>query len=492
MRLTMCLAVLISSASAADFTTYIGAAQSPYQPAIDALAVDSDGNTYVTGGNAVVAKLDPTGNVAFSATLGPNGVYSNGFSIALDPAGNVWVGGQTAATNFPLTNALQSSAPYAGGTGFLVKMSPQGAVLYSSYFAGTLGNTSVSGVATDQDGNVYVTGWTDASDFPITPGLPASRVNPNAPAYGIFVAKLNSTGQKILYSTVITGSADCAPNCFANTPKTLGVGIAVDGSGNALVTGISNTDLPALPGGAVGPGSFVFKINATGNAVVCFTSLGISLGSRPIAADASGNAYLTGSTNNPDFPATPGAYQTVYGPGNYQEVVAMKLSPSGATLWATFLDDQSNSDALSVSINLDNSDNAWLTGTNGTTSAQDANFVAELSADGCALPYTANFPVGRAGQDIAVDPAGVVHYAGSIGLVSTITPTEPLAQRALSIVNAASWQFLGTVAPGEIISIYGVGLGPATPVVATPGNGSFPTSLGGVQVLANGTPIPLL
>jgi uncharacterized protein (TIGR03437 family) len=334
-----------------------------------------------------------------------------------------------------------------------------------------------------------VTGWTDASDFPITPGLPASPVNPNAPAYAIFAAKLDSSGQKILYSTVITGSADCAPDCFANTPKTVGNAIAVDGSGNALVTGSSNTALAAITGGASGSGAFVFKINAAGNGLVYFTWQG----GGPIATDASGNAYLTGYTNSPGFPATPGAYQTTYDAGNNSEAFAMKLDPSGATVWATFLGGKSNANTTpGAAISLDSSGNVWLTGTNGTISAPDPSFVAELKADGSALPYVAQFPLGEAGQGIAVDPSGVVHFAGSLGLVLTITPTQPLAPRALSIVNAASNQFSGTIAPGELISLYGSGLGPTTPVGATPQNGAFPTSLGGVQVLVDGAAIPLL
>jgi hypothetical protein len=85
------------------------------------------------------------------------------------------MGGQTAAANFPLVNPLQPSVS-SPGSGFLVKMAPDGTVLYSSYFGGTLGQSAVSGIATDPSGNAYVTGWTNAPDFPTTPGLPASPV----------------------------------------------------------------------------------------------------------------------------------------------------------------------------------------------------------------------------------------------------------------------------------------------------------------------------
>lgn len=487
MRLTISFIILISTAYCADFTTYVGGAtpNPDNQSTIGALATDAQGDTYVTGSDAFFTKLDPSGQIVFTTTFGRGYTYSYGSSIAVDPSGNIWVGGQTVAANFPLMNALQSSV-VSSGSGFLVKMAPDGTVLYSSYFGGTLGGSAINGVATDTSGNIYVTGFTNASDFPTTPGLPASPVNGDLSTgvYGLFAAKLNSTGQKILYSTVIAGPA-CS-TCNAYFSKTVGTGIAVNGSGNAVVVGTSDADLSAIAGGMSSPGNFVFKINAAGNDLVYFTYLeGCTLA---ITMDASGNAYLTGYANSSDFPATPGAYQTTYDAGNSPEACAMKLSPVGATVWATLLGGQSSPNTAAAGISLDSADNVWLTGQN----AQDTNFVAELSADGSTLPYLAEFPLAEAGQAIAVDQSGVVHFAGPIGLVSTITPTEPLTSRVLSIVNAGSGQLSGLIAPGEIISLFGTGLGPATPVAASPLNGLFPTSLGGVRLLVDDVPVPLL
>ena len=78
----------------------------------------------------------------------------------------------------------------------MVKTTPDGTVVYSSYFGGALGNSGVTGIATDPSGKVYLTGYTDASDFPTTPGLPASPVTGHGldPVYGVFAAKLSSTG----------------------------------------------------------------------------------------------------------------------------------------------------------------------------------------------------------------------------------------------------------------------------------------------------------
>ena len=470
MRFLILLAILVSSAYGAGFTTYIGGTSPTQSIAVSAIATDSAGNTYVTGSNAFVTKLDSSGNIVFTTSIGPAGSYAN--AIAVDPSGNIWVGGETLEMYFPLVNALQSSGG-PGGTGFLVKMAPDGTVAYSSYFGGVLGNSGVNGVATDQSGNVYVTGFTDASDFPTTTGLPASPVTGSfPPVYGVFAAKLNSAGQKILYSTVIAGM-DCASCGTPNVPRTVGIGIAVDGSGNAVVVGDTNsTDLPVNPRGNSVPGAFVFKIHATGNELVYFTYLGsgASVGSffypdtaaaSPIAADASGDAYVAGNTNGQGF--------------------VTKLSPSGTTVWTTPLSGLNPSVPNAISV--DNSDDVWLTG---------SGFVAELSVDGSTFLYSEPFPPAEAGQAIAVDQSGVVHFAGSTGLVSTSAPPLFLSDRAFNIVNAASNQFSGTVAPGEVISLYGLGLGPNTPVTAIPENGFFPTSLGGVQVLINGMPIPLL
>jgi uncharacterized protein (TIGR03437 family) len=477
MRFLIPLVILASTTYSADFTTYIGPSSEPNYsyPYTSALATDLAGDTYVTGGvwesNAFVTKLDIGGNIVFTNALGPAGTYSYGNAIAVDLSGNVWVGGETVATNFPVMNALQPSKNI-GGTGFLVKMAPDGTVLYSSFIGGMLGESAVNGIATDRSGNVYVTGWTDASDFPSTPGLPASPVTGSilGPVYGLFAAKLDPTGQKILYSTVIAG-AECA-FCFGNAPKTVGAGIAVDGSGNALVAGGTNaTALPVTATGS-GPGPFVFEINAAGRGLVYFSYLAASIafGSTPIAADASGNAYIAGYTGVVGF--------------------ATKLSPAGTTVWTKPLGGP-NPNVVNA-ISLDSSDNVWLTGNNGSSLLPGGDFVAELSADGSKFLYSEQFPTGEAGQAIAIDQSGVVHFAGSSGLISTLTPTQPLAPRALSIVNAASGQLSGTVAPREIVSIYGLGLGPANGVTAAPENGLFPTSLGGVQVSVNGGPMPLL
>jgi uncharacterized protein (TIGR03437 family) len=512
---------MVSTAYCADFTTYIGDSNQ-YQVA--AITTDSAGNTYVTGGRVIqaqdnssddvfVTKLDATGNIVFTTTFGGKG-NDEGSSIGVDPAGNIWVGGATRSENFPLHDAFQTAQGSGSQTGFLVELAQDGTVIYSSYFGGVLGGSGVSGVATDQSGNVYVTGTTSSSDFPTTAGLPAGMVSSGGvyPVYGAFVTKLDATGRQILYSAVVAGSAvDCSggSNCFLMERSTGGAGIAIDGAGNALVAGNTNTtDLPVTAGGVPGDGAFAAKINAAGNELVYLTYLGPpaniisdfgpsqTINAGAIAADAAGNAYLTGSTNDPEFPATPGAYQTKLS-ADATNAFAVKLSPAGTELWGTYLGGPGPDAANSIS--LDGSGDLWLTGDNGpgfpvtspvSVTSGYGNFLTELSADGSALLYSAEFP---GGQGVAVDQNGVLHVASEAGLVSTITPGQPSTPHILDIVNAAGDSGVsGRITPGEVISIFGFGLGPATPVTATPENGFFSTLLAGVQVFVNGAAIPLL
>lgn len=219
-----------------------------------------------------VAKLDATGNLVFTTTFGGKG-SDQGNAIAVNPMGNIWVGGSTSSENFPLRAALQTSqgSGNPGGTGFLVKLAPDGTVIYSSYFGGLLGASSVNGVATDESGNVYLTGSTDSTDFPATAGLPAGKVTANeiTPVSGAYVTKLDATGSKILYSALIVGNAvDCSggSSCFLSARGTSGVSIAIDAAGDAFIAGNTNTtDLPVTAGIAFGYGAFAAQINAAGS-----------------------------------------------------------------------------------------------------------------------------------------------------------------------------------------------------------------------------------
>jgi uncharacterized protein (TIGR03437 family) len=513
------LAIFVSAAYCADFTTYIGD-QDQYQ--VTGIAADSAGDTWVTGsriqstnGDATytvfITKLDSSGNLLFTKTF-----PGYGGAITVDSSGNIWVGG-AAGPNFPLLSPLPGTTYLLDG-GFLMKLAPDGTTLYASYFYGGL-----SGIETDSSGNVYVIGSTISSAFPTTPGLPndsaelgtfgASQVS------GTFFAKVDPTGSKLLYSSVIAGThVDCSggSTCFLSNASTTGVGIAVDAAGEAIIAGSTNVlDLPITPGAVAGYGAFAAKVNAAGTQLVYLTYIGPAngdidvlgpaqgIGASAIVCDAAGDAYVTGSTNDTKFPATAGAFQTTLS-GDLTldfptyDAYAVKLNPSGDVVWGTYLGGPANDAANAIALDADG--DVWLVGNNGAgfsggrlgSVATAGDFLAELSPDGSMLLNEQEFTSGTEGQALTIDSAGVLHVSGVNGLVWTITPGVPYAARIFGIMNAVGSQLSGRIAPGEIVSIFGAGMGPALGTSAKLVDGHFPTSVDGVQVLLNGSPIPLI
>jgi uncharacterized protein (TIGR03437 family) len=493
---------------AADFTTYIGDT-SDYRVA--RLLADAAGNTYVAGsrdGGIFVMKLDTAGKITLFATLSGKGTDQPN-DLAVDAAGNLYVAGATTSALLPVRNALQSTP----GPGFVVKFNPDATqVLISTYFP-----EAIQALAVDAAGNLYVTGSTYSAAFPVTPGLPAGTVTPpgsiNATS-AAFVTKISAAGDHILYSTRISGhqkNCGAGSSCFLSSRSTVGSAIAVDAAGNAYLAGNTDTyDLPTTTGALLGQGTgaFVAKVNAAGTALVYLTYLGpgyspLSPYTNPantvtgIAADAAGNAYVTGSTFDDAFPATAGAYQTARAGGT--DAFAAELNPLGsAVVWATYLGGKGTDAAHAIA--LDGRGDVWVSGTTDSTDfpnqqgwSQGSDFVAGLNPTGTTLFYSSRLPDDTAAASLAVDAIGTLHLAGYGGLVSTLSLMQPVAPRIFGIANAAFGPVGGRIVGGELISIYGPHIGPVAPVTAVAdASGMMPKSLGGVQVSVNGSPVTLL
>ena len=331
-----------STGSALIYSTYLGGSGADVGSCI---AVDSSGNAYVTGQtnstdfptasplqpangggyDAFVAKLNPTGSaLVYSTYLGGKG-DDFGAGIVADTSGNAYVTGGTKSTNFPTMKPLQSTN---GGTGnaFVAKLNPTGsALVYSTYLGGS-GYDGGASIAVHL-GNAYVTGQATSTNFP--------TVNPLQPAYGgagdAFVAMVNRSGSALVYSTYLGGSA----NDRANS-------IAVDGAGNAYLTGSTNSNnfptMKPLQGNRRGGlDAFVTKINPTGSALVYSTYLGGSQddSGSAIAVDQSGNAYVTGYTTSTNFRTVKPLQATNAG---LSDAFAVKINPSGSGFaYATYL-----------------------------------------------------------------------------------------------------------------------------------------------------------
>jgi hypothetical protein len=450
-----------------SYSTYLGGSNLDNGTAI---AVDSSGSAYVTGGtpfglfpstagsfqvtgagfDAFITKFDPTGTTLVYSTFLGGSLDETAFGIAVDASGNAYVTGQTTSTDFPLKNPVQATCGCGLNTitgerrseAFISKLNSTGsALIYSTYLGGS-SDDAAGAIALDSVGNAYVAGATTSSDFNTVSPIQLHL----AGAVNAFVTKINAAGSAFSYSTYLGGSGFD----FAN-------GIAEDSSGNAYVAGVTNSlDFPTTTGalqntfggaGKSGAGDgFLTKIDATGSSLVYSTYLGGSDddSANAVTVDAAGNAYVTGATSSANFATTPGAFQTTLTPGTctgfdaggnaFQfpcpDAFVMKLNAAGsAAVYSTLLGGSTEDSGNGIAI--DSSSNVFVAGfarsadfpllfpiqagpgLNALGSAQHV-FVSELNAAGSALVYSTY--LGGQGADtaagIALDSAGNAYVAG--------------------------------------------------------------------------------
>lgn len=256
---------LNSSGSDILFSTYLGGSANEIG---NGIAVDGSGNIYVTGntnsanfptqnalqsaptsltdsgGNGFVTKLNPAVPAyVFSTYLGGS-AKDEANSIAIDPAANVYVTGNTVSTDFPTANAFQANlGDTLVGDAFATKLNSNGSLSYSTYLGGNSTDNGF-GIAVDVSGNAYLTGVTSSTNFPTANPIQATNKS-NGDA---FVTKLNSQGSALVYSTYLGGAS-----------LETGRGIAVDAAGNAYVIGSTDSfDFPLIAG-AINTKSSMFK-----------------------------------------------------------------------------------------------------------------------------------------------------------------------------------------------------------------------------------------
>ncbi|NOT58675.1 MAG: hypothetical protein HOP19_00445 [Acidobacteria bacterium] len=214
-------------------------------------------------------------------------------TIAADAAGNAYLLGTVSEEDVPVNAPLRGSAAHV----VVTKLSPAGVPLYTTYLGGRNGALGNS-LAVDAEGNVYLTGFTSARDFPRANALQSVVRGGN----DLFITKLNATGNGLIFSTLLGGGNED----YANA-------IAVDGARNVYVAGTTySNDFPTTPNslrpaGVLSGGNtdaFVMKLEATGRTLAYGTYLGGALTdeANAIAVDAGGNAFITGVTGSPDFP----------------------------------------------------------------------------------------------------------------------------------------------------------------------------------------------
>jgi hypothetical protein len=396
------------------YSTYLGGAGAD---AGNGIAIDGSGNAYVTGsttsldfptttgafqtapprgGDAFVAKLNAAGSaLVYSTFLGGAGADA-GNSIAVDAAGDAFVTGSTVSPNFPTTGgALQTAAP-GGGDAFVTKLNAAGsAALYSTYLGGSGADVGTS-LTLDAAGNAYVTGSTASTDFPTTAGVvqPLAVGSTNA-----FVTKLNAAGSAAVYSTYLGGLG-----------TNVGNGIALDAANEAFVTGTTTSlTFPVTVGAfqiaeAGGTDAFVTKLNATATALGYSTYLGGAGddAGAGIKVDASGNAFVTGSTASANFPTANNPVQANFG-GTTDAFVTKLNAAGGALVYSTYLG--GGGADMGNSLALDGGGDAYVAGTTDSTNLPLANPLQNAIAGGTDLllarlsevgPLTYTAPAGAA------------------------------------------------------------------------------------------------
>jgi len=449
-----------------DYSTFLGGSQ---DDTANGIAVDAAGDAYVAGSTmsldfptsagafqgppplsvpaVFVTELNPTGTAILNSTYlsGTGGEQANG--IAVDPTGNIYVVGQTFSSDYPTTSAnalIASPHPNANGTAFITVLKGN-TLVYSSYLGGTAGDSAFA-VAADANGQAYITGAAFPSSF-VIPGtantFSSTITNVNG---GAFLARIDTTkiqNASLAYYTFLSGSG--VGPVGGGAPADAGLGVAVDTSSNAYITGYStSSDFPTTANGFVqmpftGAANgvlIVARIDTTMTGTPSLVYSGYVAGptasqnlgdfGEAIALGPSNVAYVTGTTASTDFPTTTGAFKTTL------------PAPPNAAAFVTLVD----------------------TSATGTASLKYSTYFGGSG--------------GETGTGIAVDSSGIAYVSGNSG--STNLPVTPGAFQTTRLNNngvgfVLKLNPLGTGPADELYATYLGGTGDGT-------NGDFTTGIG--------------
>jgi len=492
--------------------------------------------------DAFVAKVSADGSTLIYYTVLSGSSADAAAAIALGSDGSAYVTGSTGSSSFPVTaGALETTFNLAGASqGFLVKVNPAGAVTYSTYINGTA-YTQATGIAIDSAGDIYLTG-SGGPGYPASSGQPAqgfilkldaglSNVLLSIYGYGGCLIALDSQGNIYLAGNAQPNET-VSPN---NSSPVFTLPPLPSGAFQSTHTGVLCTEASG-PGGGFStfcPYQFVAKLDPTGKLLwgtyVTGTYGAIAAG---MAVDSAGNVIVAGTTNSSDYPLTPGAFQTTYtadapqlpvqplafnsfiGPPNATGYVT-KVNSGGTSLaWSTYFggsfQDQITGMAVSptgeiiVSGRAGSSDLAVLSGVPAgclPSANQVLGFVANLAPNGatagaaqlvqgapdCLYLSCSGLAQYESGWPLAIRPDGTAVGAGSNGTVASIDFSA--SSRLACLTDPADNAQLSSVAPGQLVALFGADLAPAAPYTPAGGVAQSSNALG---VFFNGIPAPIL
>jgi hypothetical protein len=421
------------------YSTYLGGSGGD---AAYGVAINSSGNAFVTGvtastnfptdptdqnfnptggttndlgllgtGNVFVTEFNPVGTgIVFSTYLGGSGLDTPAQILLAPTTGDIFLVGSTTSNNFPTTSGVFQPIYDANQDAFLTEMKADGsALVYSTYIGGSQIDYGTA-VALDSSGDAYVIGSTNSTDFPTLNPLQLA----NDGLYDAFVTEVSPSGA-LMYSTYLGGSL-----------SDYGTGIFVDGLGAVYVSGYTyssnfptqNAFQSSLAGGS---DLFVAKFQPGSTALSFSTYLGGSSLDRASAmvVDASGNIYLTGDTQSPNFPVTVNSYQaSLLGTDN---AFVTKLAPDATSLiFSTYLGGDQTDQATAMAV--DPAGNIYVTGfTQSSNFPRIDPFQSILGIAGagtCSSTNLINVPSNTLCADAFVTkftPAGIPTYSSFLG-----------------------------------------------------------------------------
>jgi hypothetical protein len=308
--------------------------------------------------------IDPV--LTFSTYLGDSRTVIQDVKVVAD--GSAYLYGHTSFSGLPTTPGALQTLPAGGYDAFIAKLAADASHYeFITYLGGSgdeaNGGSIGPGIHVDTDGAMYVTGRTDSADFPLKKPLQANLVGQD----DFYVAKLDPTGSRLIYSTYLGGPDWESPR--GAEPSEAGPSIAVDRGGNAIILGYSNADgYPVVnahqdhPAG--GLDGVLTKLNKQGSSILFSTYLGGSGNDKPrsLKLDASGNIYVTGRADSADFPLVK-PLQGQY--GGRGDVFVSKFNSNGQLVFSTLWGGSNTEKGRAI--DLDAQGNVYITGNTQST-----------------------------------------------------------------------------------------------------------------------------
>ncbi len=518
---------LSASGSSLDASTFLGGHA---DDSCAALALDPSGNVYVAGTSILLSG----GNSDFPATTGAFGAqtfggqdctvakFDNGlkapiyssflggteadtcFAIVADSSGNAYVSGVTFSSNFPTTQTpfggTQAGGSMINTPGFVTKIKPDGSgLVYSGLLGGANGNTQLTALAVDRTGRLYVSGFTTASDYPLTSNAVSSATAAN---YRTVVSAIEADGSKLVYSTRLSSSGN-----------DYGYFLALDSSGNAWISGDSDGSFPVTsdafshtPSNS-GFTPYLAELDATGSHLLHATYLAGNAGGLAggVAAGSDGSIYATGITRSADFTLTGAPFQNSQTPDYRLYAMRLVFPAPGVPAIASAQNGASFQNGFAPG--------AWMTikGTNlsSVTDTWDQTIVSgqlptvldgvkvSVGSQPAYVAYVSSGQINVVMPNVQPGPVSVT-VTNAQGTSAAFSTTAQTYQPAFFLVNntyvVATRQDFSVALkngaipgattvpakPGDVIILWGTGFGPTNPA-APPGvqvpASSFPTAV---------------